>query len=230
VPDQLAGRGKRGRVAALVAVLCAGCASAPEPAASPDDAAFRLPGTFSEQTTLAELQARFGRSNVRVVEASGEDGRTVVLFAGDPTRRAFVEFHDDRNLVGVRRISVRDAGSRWRGKQGVHVGMTFAALAAANGKPFIFSGFDDHGRGWAHDQWSPALDGDGGSLGRLDVGEGEQMYFDVELGLRGGGAGLPAGAYPRDDNLLSDDARYPRLGELVEVTGFGASTSLDDEW
>ena len=216
--------------AATLALLCAGCASGPEPGAPLDDAAFLLPGTFSEQTTLADLQARFGRANVRVVEPVGEGERTVVLFQGDPSRRAFVDFHDDRNLSGVRSIRVRDAGSRWRGKQGVHVGMSFAALHAANGKPFAYSGFDGEGRAWVHDQWSPALDGDGGSLGRLDVGEGDQMYFEVELVLRDGGAGLPAGAYPRDDNLLSNDPRYPRLGELVEVSGFGASTSLDDEW
>ena len=28
----------------------------------------------------------------------------------------------------------------------------------------------------------------------------------------------------------SDDPRYPRMDERVVVTGFGASSSLDDEW
>lgn len=215
---------------AMLALLCAGCASGPDAGAPADAAAFLLPGTFSEQTTLTDLQARFGPANVRVVEPGGDGERTVVLFEADPSRRAFVEFHDDKALTGVRSISVRDAGSRWRGKRGVHVGMAFAALHAANGKPFVYSGFDGQGRGWAHDQWSPALDDDDASLGRLDVDEGEQMYFNVELVLRDRGAGIPADAYPHDDNLLSDDPRYPRLGELVEVGGFSASTSLDDEW
>lgn len=215
---------------ALLALLCAGCASAPDPAASLDDADFRLPGMYSEQTTLAELQARFGRANVRVVEPVGEGERTVVLFEADPSRRAYVEFHDGRKLEGVRSISVRDAGSRWRGKQGVHVGMSFAALQAANGKPFAYSGFDGQGRAYVRDQWSLALDGDNGALGRLDVGEGDRMYFDVDLALRDGGAGLPSDAYPRDDRPLSNDPRYPRLDALVEVVGFSARTSLDDEW
>lgn len=215
---------------ALLASWCAACASGPDRAASVDDAVFLLPGSFSEQTTLADLQARFGAANVRVVEAGGEGERTVVLFEGDPSRRAYVAFHDGKALAGLRSISVRDPGSRWRGKHRVHVGMSLAALQAANGKPFVFSGFDERARAWVRDQWSPALDEDDSTLGRLDVGEGDRMYFDVDLGLRGGGAGVPADAYPHDDNLRSDDPRYPRLGELVEVVGFGASTSLDDEW
>lgn len=216
---------------AILALWCAACASPPAPVARADDAWLVLPGPFSEQTTLADLQARFGRANVRIVEPEGNDGeRRVVLFEADPSRRAFVEFHDAANLAGVRSILVRDAGSRWRGKRGVHVGMSFAALQAANGKPFGYAGFDDSGRAWVHDQWSPALDDSDSALGRLDVDAGEQMYFNVELALRDGAAGIPADAYPRDDRPLSNDPRYPRLGELASVVAIGASTSLDDEW
>jgi hypothetical protein len=132
-------------------------------------------------------------------------------------------------MTGVASIMVRDAGSLWRGKHGVHVGMSLADLRKANGKPFYFSGFDDEHRGWIRDQWSPALDDDA-TLGALDVGENEHMYFGVDLGVRGGGKEIPATAYPQEDSTSSDDPRYPRLGEIVEVTAISAYTSLDDEW
>lgn len=217
-------------------VLPAG-ADGPVPApssAAPVEAGFLLPGDYAQSTTVADLEARFGKANVRVAEQRtdwGEMQRGLVLFPDDPTRRAYVTFHNPDALSDVARITVRDAGSRWRGKHGVHVGMSFAELRQANGKPFYFGGFEGGLRGWAHDSWSPALDGDDGQLGRLDVDEGEHMYFEVELGLRDAAKALPAGAWPVDEpSLSSDDPRFPRLGELAEVTAISASTSLDDEW
>lgn len=200
---------------------------------APDNLAFILPGDFSEQTSVADLETRFGKANVTIVDRPDDRGgrtRSVILFPGDPTRRAYVDFHDDGSLDGLAGISVRDAGSRWRGKHGVHMGMSFADLRRANGKPFGFTGFDSERRGWAHDQWSPALDEDVVQLGALDVDEGDHMYFGVELGLRGDVADVPADALPADETISSDDPRYPRLGELVVVTAFSATTSLDDEW
>lgn len=219
-------------------VLCAcqpGKSSAPVPAPPPSDAALVLPGALSQRTTISDLETRFGKSNVKIVEVpasadTGSRSRSVVLFPADPSRRAYVYFHDAERLIGLASISVRDTGSRWRGKHGVRVGMSFAELERLNGKPFGFAGFDSQQRAWAHDQWSLARDGDDGRLGALDVAEGEHMYFGVELGLRGNVQKLPAGTYPVDDSVSSDDPRYPRLGELVEVTAITASTSLDDEW
>ena len=128
---------------AMFGLLCAACATPPDSAARVDDALFVLPGPFSEQTTLADLQVYFGRANVRIVEPGDNAGeRRVVLFEADPSRRAFVEFHDAAKLAGVRSIAVRDAASRWRGKQGVHVGMSFAALQA----PLILSSPGSLGR------------------------------------------------------------------------------------
>lgn len=198
--------------------------------AKPDAGAFVLPGDFAQGTSVADLEARFGKSNVQLTHGAGEGGiyHGVVLFPDDPARRAFVEFYEDEPLDGVHAISVRDRDSTWRGKHGVRIGMSLAELRKVNGKPFYFSGFDGEGRGSVHDAWSPALDDDDGSLGKLDVDEGEHMYFEVELGVR---AGTPAGEVPADEaSVSSDDPRFPRLGELVEVTGFGGTTSLDDEW
>lgn len=222
---------------AMTISLCLLCACRSERSESvvdtPQDATFVLPGTFSKQTTVADLQRRFGKANVRITsepDGSSDSRPRVVLFPDDPTRRAYVSFHDADTLTILASISVRDAGSRWRGKHGIHIGMPFAELRRVNGKPFGFSGFNSEHRGWAHDQWSLALDDEDSRLGALDVDEGEHMSFGVNLGLRGQVENIPAGAYPHDDvSLSSDDPRYPRLGELVEVVGITASTSLDDE-
>lgn len=72
--------------------------------------------------------------------------------------------------------------------------------------------------------------GDDATLGKLDVGEGERMYFDVRLGLRAGVPASDKGMLPRDEYIASDDPRIPQLAPLLEVVAFGASTSLDDEW
>jgi hypothetical protein len=198
----------------------------------PDDATLVLPGTFSQFTTVADFEQLFGKENVKVGEVPNswsEPPRGLILFPDDQSRRAYVAFHDDGALTDVASIVVRDPGSRWRGKHGVRIGMTLAELRKLNNKPFYFSGFDEQRRALAHDQWSPALDDDDGTLGALDVGEGEHMYFEVNLGLRAGD--VPADAYPHEEpSVTSDDPAYPKLGELVEITGFGATTSLDDEW
>lgn len=232
---------------ALVFLFCALCACRPGAPSTPpstalpapavaqdvtDDAPLVLPGTFSEQTTVTDLETRFGKTNVKIIEQRGTDDarwRSVVLFADDPGRRALVSFHDSEALKGLQSISVNDTGSRWRGKHGVRVGMSFADLRRINGKPFFFDGFDSEHRGGARDQWSPAF-GDDATLGALDVDGGDHMYFGVDLGLRGDIKDVPGDAYPHDQSISSDDPRYPRLGELVVVTAINASTSLDDEW
>lgn len=199
------------------------------PAGAPgDEALFVLPGTrLSEHSTLADLQALYGAANVHVVDGPVADEAHAILFRDDPTRRAYVWFWDEEARSGIASIRVDDRESRWRGKHGVRIGMSLAELRRANAKPFLLSGFDAHGRAAVHDQWSPALDDRDGSVGALDVDEGEQMYFRVALGLR---APAAPDRYPHDDTVRSDDPRYPGLGEMVEVTGLGAATSLDDEW
>lgn len=189
------------------------------------DRHFLLPGDWSQDTSLADLEAAFGKANVTVTEE-----RDVLLFANDPTRRAYASFHDSEAMTDLRSLYVRDAASRWRGKHSVRVGMTLAELQAANGRPFIIYGFDAQQHGRVQDGWSPALEGDDGGLGALDVAEGERMYFEVDLGLAASAKDLPADALPRDDSILSNDPRYPRLAERVVVTRVGARTSLDDEW
>ena len=201
----------------------------PAPAAAQAED-WQLPGTFSQGTSLADLQARFGTDNLRkVMPAADAYHCEVILFPDDPACRAHAFFYDCEKLDQLRSIEVRDRASRWRGKGGVHVGMSFAELRERNGKAFGFSGFDQDGVGTAHDQWSPAI-GDDATLGKLDVDEGERMYFDVTLGLRADAPAADKAMLPRDSYFPSDDPRIPKLAPLLEVVAFGASTSLDDEW
>lgn len=201
----------------------------PEAAAAQSDE-WRLPGTFSQGTSLADLETRFGAANLRKVAPTADTYHCeVILFPDDPVRRAHAFFYDCDKLDQLRSIEVRDRESRWRGKGGVHVGMPFTELRERNGKAFGFSGFDQDGKAAAHDQWSPAI-GDDATLGKLDVEEGERMYFDVTLGLRVDAAATDKVMLPRDSYFPSDDPRIPPLAPLLEVVGFGASTSLDDEW
>ena len=230
---------------ALAVALC-GCDRKPAPGAGGDatrtaappvavpanaapsaaDAFLLLPGDYGQHTTVADLEARFGKAHVRV-ETVPEP--RLVLFPDDPTRRAFVTFHEAeafRELAGIR---VVDAGSRWRGKRGLQVGMPLTQVVALNGKPFLYSGFDDRKRAAVRDGWSPSLDDDDAVLGHFDVAEGDHLYFDVDLGVRDGATVGPTDL-PLDEHLRSDDARFPRVGELVIVTALGAHSSLDDEW
>ena len=226
-------------LASLFLVACqAAPTRAPEPtvpvandAAAPIDArAFDLPGDYSEATTRADLEQRFGKANVGVVETVDADGysqRSLVLFADDPRRRATVRFHDDREFALLAAIEVRDADSLWRGKHGVRVGMSLDDVRRINGKPFYLSGFDADGRGAARDQWSPALDDDDGRLGALDVDGDDRLYFGIDFALR---PGLDRSAWPRDEYHSSDDPRWPGLGDAVVVSAIVAWSSLDDEW
>ncbi|MCW1922322.1 hypothetical protein OKA05_07135 [Luteolibacter arcticus] len=191
------------------------------------DAFLVLPGDYAESTTLADLEARFGKANVRK-ETTPEP--RVVLFPDDPSRRAYVTFYEDEEFEHFAGISVTDAGSRWRGKHGVHIGMTMAKLQALNRKPFLFWVDNEQQHSRAHDGWSPALDDDDGSLGTLDVEEGERLYFDVTLGPTDLAVIKAIPDLPTMEQVSSADPRYRELREVMVVTGIGASSSLDDEW
>lgn len=200
--------------------------AAPTSASAPVvDAHFLIPGDYRQATTVAELQARFGKDNVRVVE---EPDRGLLLFPADPSRRARVRFHHGETLEELASIEVADRGSRWRGKHGVHVGMSLKRLRALNGKPFHFVTDGDGGTARVNDQWSAALDADDSTLGRFDVEEGDHVYFYVELGARD--AAAPPTPFPAEDVLSSDDPRLAGKDEQIVVTAFGGATSLDDEW
>jgi hypothetical protein len=202
----------------------AAATAAPAPAY---DAFLIVPGDYSEGTNATDLEARFGKENVRR-ETTPEP--RLVLFPDDPSRRAFVTFHKDETFEQLASILVTDPGSRWRGKHGVQIGMTIKKLQALNRKPFLFFVNDELQNSRAHDGWSPALDDDDGSLGTLDVEEGEHLYFDVHLGPTDPAVVKAIPGLPSMEQMSSADPRYRELQEVIVITGIGASSSLDDEW
>jgi hypothetical protein len=203
-------------------------AKAEELTATPaSDAFLILPGDYAEGTTVEDLETRFGKANVRK-ETSPEP--RLVLFPDDPSRRAYVTFHEAEKFEILASILVTDPGSRWRGKHGVQIGMTIAKLQALNRKPFYFWVDDELQHSRAHDGWSPALDDDDGSLGAFDVEEGEHLYFNINLGPTDPAVVKAIPDLPKEEQISSDDRRYRELREVIVVTGIGASSSLDDEW
>lgn len=196
-------------------------------AAPASDAFLILPGDYAESTTVADLEARFGKANVRK-ETSPEP--RLVLFSDDPTRRAIVTFHEQEKFEQLASILVTDPGSRWRGKHGVQIGMTIAKVQSLNRKPFILWVDDELQHSRAHDGWSPALDDDDGSLGTFDVEEGEHLYFDLNFGPTDPAVVKAIPGLPKEEQVKSDDRRYRELQQVLVVTGIGASSSLDDEW
>ncbi|MCW5891003.1 MAG: hypothetical protein KIT14_10675 [bacterium] len=203
-------------LALLALAACGGGTSS-----SPSDADLVLPGTFSEETTVEDLKTRYGAANVVVGELpDGEKG--LILFPNDPTLRAYVRFYDEEPMGHLAAITVVDRESRWRGKGGVRIGMSLAEVVEKNANRFLFNGFDEKHEAQVRDYWD---------AGKLDVQEGDRLYFGVDLRLRAPVEQIPKGDYPSDGGQWStDDPQYPRLGEIAEVSAMSAWSSLDDEW
>lgn len=137
--------------------------------------------------------------------AEGETSRGIVLFADDPARRAEIFPQDATKLRGIASIRVSGKQSRWHLDNGIHLGMTLAELAAANGKAVTFSGLDwDYGGG--------ILDWHGG---RLAPREGDTLFRSVVLSHD---EESQADSFPLGDGeFRSDDTRYPRQGKALFV-------------
>jgi hypothetical protein len=201
--------------ATFLAFLVLGCAHS----ASTPEADLVLPGGFSEATTLADLEARFGAANVQIAEP--RDG-SVLLFPEDPTRRATVRFWDEETLEHFSSITVTDAESRWRGKLGVRIGTTLGELRRLNGVEFWHTGFTSDGTATVRDWWN---------AGALDVAEGDQLYLGVDLAVRAGADAARAAALSADEpQISSEDPRFAELGDRAVVSAITAWSSLDDEW
>jgi hypothetical protein len=176
-----------------------------------------LPGDFSPDTTLQDLQRRFGTDNVKAQEipgAEGESFRGVVLFADDPTRRATVYFQDPQNLLGLAMVSIDEDRSQWKLASGVGIGTSLSELRRINGKPFTFSGFD-----W--DYGGTIIDWHGG---KLAPASDEAVFARIQLRMPQGDVGDKA--YPQGDSRFSSDD--PRWKDL-DITIGGISVNFPGE-
>jgi hypothetical protein len=140
---------------AFLAFALAACApSGPKPAPTPAPAAPPAPeiliacegGAFTAATRRADLEARFGKQNVREAPfALGEGDATpgLVLFEGNPARTLEIQLAPDgKTIQAVRTPRAGGAVSDWRGPGGLKVGDTLTAVEGHNGRMFMMTGFE----------------------------------------------------------------------------------------
>lgn len=186
-----------------------------------------LPGKFRRDTTIADLQAQYGPGNVRIGDVPGPEGSTepgAILFPDDPSRRAYVYFHDDMPHDGTQprrlaSVQVFDPQARWQLGHGVRMGMPFDALRRLNGRPFRFGGL-----GW--DYGGYVSDWNGGTLAEHD---GDQALIGVRLDARDQ-AQASDDTYPiGEGGYSSDDPAWPRMAAALVVSQLSISFPRDAE-
>lgn len=182
---------------------------------------WELPGSLGPMTTRLELEARFGKANVREETFNGPEGDgsypALVLFPEDASKRLELVQDADNPDAPIRELRVTSADSRWQGSAGLRTGMTLAELVALNGAPVSFYGLD-----W--DYGGTVQDWHGGKLANAV----DAMTFH-RIGLIArtdtGNARLPQG----DGSFRSDDARYPTIGNDLIVGQLGISWPHEGE-
>ena len=225
-------------LASLLAVACSGGSEVAEPlqpaspatpgaavtvppaTITPAEPALLLPGRIRPDTTIADLQAWYGRGNVQVGDVPGSEGTTeqgATLFPDDPARRAYVYFDDDLQPRRLASVHVFDPESGWQLERGVRIGMPFDALRKLNGKPFRFGGL-----GW--DYGGFVSDWHGGTLAQRD---GDPMRFGVRLDAREQ-AQVEADTYPiGEGEYSSDDPAWPQMADALLVGQISVSFPHD---
>lgn len=222
-------------LASLLVMACSRGSELPQPSPMPPHAAIPaspattgtaeplllLPGKLRRDTTIADLQAQYGRGNVRIGDVPGPEGTTeqgAILFPDDPARRAYVYFHDGMQPRRLESVRVFDPESRWQLECGVRIGMPFHALRRLNGKPFRFGGL-----GWDYGGY---VDWNGGTLARRD---GDAAEIGVRLDAHDQ-AQVDADTYPIGEGVYSsDDPAWPRMAAALMVSQISVSFPRDAE-
>ena len=189
--------------------------------ATPVVETWELPGDLGPLTTRLQLDARFGKANVREESFPGAEGigsyPALVVFPDDPRKRLELVLDADNPDAPIRELRVPSDDSLWHDASGLRTGMTLAELVELNGAPVSFYGLQ-----W--DYGGTVQDWHGGKLAN---GVGERLFHRVTLAARKQAAedGLPQG----DATFRSDDAQWPRIGKDLVVAELGISWPHDDE-
>lgn len=174
-----------------------------------------LPGSLGPLTTRLELDARFGKANVREETFPGAEGigayPALVVFPDDPRKRLELVLDADNPDAPIRELRVSHPDSPWHDASGLRPGMSLAELIALNGAPVSF-----YGLGW--DYGGTVQDWHGGKLANA---VGNPLFHRVTLSARdaAGDAALPVG----DTSFRSDDRKWPTLGKDLVVADLGIS-------
>ena len=162
-------------------------------------------------TTIADLQALYGKANVRVGDVPGPEGSTeqgVTLFPDDPARRAYVYFHDGKQPRRLASVQVFDPESGGNSNAAC-ASACRSTRCASQWKPFRFGGL-----GWDY----------GGYVGRL-----ERRHPRRTRRRSGDHRCAPGRAatrhrcnddtYPIGEGVYSsDDPAWPQMGQALMVS------------
>ena len=172
-------------------------------------------------TTRLELEARFGKRNVREEANDGPEGSAshpvLVVFPDDPRKRLEIVQDAENPDAPIVELRITNPATQWRDANGLHPGMSLAELIALNGAPVSF-----YGLGW--DYGGVVQDWRGGKLANaVDV----NVFHRIVLAARNpmGPVELPSG----DSTFRSDDKRYPSIGEDLVVREIGISWPHEGE-
>lgn len=180
-----------------------------------------LPGSLSPMTTRLELEARFGKANVREETFDGPEGDgdypVLVVFPADPRKRLELVQDAKNPDAPIVELRVSDPGTRWHADNGLRPGMTLAELVALNGAPISFYGL-------AWDYGGALQDWHGGKLANaVDA----KTFHQVTLVARDN---LPDARLPQGDrSFRSDDSSYPTIGKDLVVGQLGISWPHEGE-
>ncbi|HSD16463.1 MAG TPA: hypothetical protein VLC71_04270 [Thermomonas sp.] len=241
---------KRVLPAACVAALLAACSPAPTPPPTPAAAkpaapapvalpapvevapakeettapaveTWELPGTLGPLTTRLQLEARFGKANLRQETFDGAEGigtyPVLVVFPDDPRKRLELVLDGDNPDAPIQELRVTSTDSMWHDAAGLRPGMTLAELVELNGAPVSFYGLE-----W--DYGGTVQDWHGGKLANA---VGNTLFRRVTLSASKavGDRALPSG----DTTFRSDDAKWPRVGKDMVVAELGISWPHEGE-
>ena len=197
-------------------------AAADHAATMPQPETWILPGSLGPLTTRLQLEARFGKANVREETFPGAEGigryPALVVFPDDPRKRLELVLDADNPDAPIRELRVSDPRSAWHIDSGLRPGMTLAELVTLNQAPVSF-----YGLGW--DYGGTVHDWHGGALANA---VGAHMFRRVGLAARPGVD--PAAPLPQGDSVFrSDDGRWPTLAQDVVVGELGISWPGDGD-
>lgn len=106
-------------------------------------------GKITAKTTLADLQAAYGKENIKAGQVQGPEGTTLpgaVVFPNDAERTLTIYWKENKSAQTPESISISGKKSLWHTADGITLGTPLKDLERLNGGPFTLSGFDwDYG-------------------------------------------------------------------------------------
>ena len=185
------------------------------------DETWELPGDLGPLTTQAQLEARFGKANLREETVDGAEGMgtypVLVAFPDDPAKRLELLLDADNKDAPIQELRVTGTESKWHDATGLRPGMTLAELVKLNGAPVSFYGL-------AWDYGGTVQDWHGGKLANA---VGNKLFHRVTLSASkaAGDRALPSG----DTTFRSDDGKWPDIGKDMIVGELGISWPHEGE-